>query len=418
MAEIIIFEDDGYRKLGPLALNRPVYELKTGITSLAAKIARVYSGATVSFHTRTLLAAYYQEQVGGAKVNGATSEAALLVNGRVLAKDDLAAKIPLEGPDAIYMQGDTVVAARLSGEKLGCGVVFDQPITKELLPDVPVEPVEGIDVITWPWDFVHHNPDEITREFSILGKPGEQEGKVYEGVHILDAKNVYIAPGASVKPGVVLDAEGGPIFIDEGAKIFPQAVIEGPAYIGKKSAIKIGAKIYEGTSIGEVCKVGGELEESIIHSYSNKQHDGFLGHAYLGMWVNLGADTNNSDLKNDYGPVKCVIDGELVNTGSQFVGLTMGDHSKSGINSMFNTGTVVGMGCNIYGAGLPPKYVPSFAWGGSDGLMEYRADKFIAVAKAVMARRDKELTTAEEAVIRKIHAATKSDRDAVFGEQG
>ena len=230
--------------------------------------------------------------------------------------------------------------------------------------------------------FVHHNPGEITREFSILGKPGEQEGKVYEGVHILDAKNVYIAAGASVKPGVVLDAEGGPIFIDEGAKIFPQAVIEGPAYIGKKSAIKIAAKIYEGTSIGEVCKVGGELEESIIHSYSNKQHDGFLGHAYLGMWVNLGADTNNSDLKNDYGPVKCVIDGELVNTGSQFVGLTMGDHSKSGINSMFNTGTVVGMGCNIYGAGLPPKYVPSFAWGGADGLMEYRADKFIAVAKA------------------------------------
>ncbi len=416
MSEIIIFEDDGYRKLSPLTLTRPVYELKTGITSLAAKISRAYSGATVSYHVRSLLAAFYQEQVGGAKVNGATTDAALLVNGRVLAGGDLAQKIPVAGEDAIYMQGDVVVAARLSGSNLGCGVVFDQPIIKDLLPDVPVQQVEGITLIAWPWDLVHHNPDEITREFAILGKPGEQEGKVYEGVRILDAANVYIAPGASVKPGVVLDAEGGPIFIDEGAKIFPQAVIEGPCYIGKKTAIKIAAKIYEGTSIGEVCKVGGEVEESIIHSYSNKQHDGFLGHAYLAMWINLGADTNNSDLKNDYGNVKCVIDGELVDTGSQFVGLTMGDHSKSGINSMFNTGTVVGVGCNLYGAGLPPKYVPSFSWGGADGLVEYRIDKFLKVARAVMARRDKELTAAEETVLRAIHDASASERAAVFGQ--
>lgn len=415
MAEIIIFEDDGYRKLGPLALNRPVYDLRTGISSLAEKIRRVYSGATVSYHTREFLADFYREQVGDAKVNGAATSAALMINGRVLAKDELAKKIPVEGPDTIYLQGETLIAARLSGSNLGCGVVFNQPIIKDLLPQAPVEQVEGIELITWPWDLVHHNPGEITREFSILGQPGKQEGKVYEGVHILDANNVYIAPGATVKPGVVLDAESGPIFIDEGAKIFPQAVIEGPTYIGKNTAIKIAAKIYEGTSIGEVCKVGGEVEESIIHSYSNKQHDGFLGHAYLGMWVNLGADTNNSDLKNDYGNVKCVIDGETVDTGSKFVGLTMGDHSKSGINSMFNTGTVVGVGCNIYGAGLPPKYVPSFSWGGPDGLIEYRIDKFIKVAKAVMARRKKELSAAEEGVLRKVFEMTASEREAVLG---
>ncbi len=414
MAEIILFEDDGYRKLGPLTLNRPGYELKTGITSLAAKIIREYKGATVSYHVRTALADYYQEQVGDAKVNAAASDAALLVNGRIFATGDLAGKIPVDGPDAIFMQGDTVVAARLSGANLAA-VKFDQPIAKSLLPSVPEQTVEGLTLIVWPWDLVHHNPDEITREFKILGNPGAQEGKVYEGVHILAAANVYIAPGASVKPGVVLDAEGGPIFIDEGAKIFPQAVIEGPCYIGKKTAIKISAKIYEGTSIGEVCKVGGEVEESIIHSYSNKQHDGFLGHAYLGMWVNLGADTNNSDLKNDYGFVKCVIDGEMVNTGSQFVGLTMGDYSKSGINTMFNTGTVVGVGCNMYGAGLPPTAVPSFSWGGGAGLMEYRVDKFLSVAKAVMARRDKELSPAEEALLRKIHEETAEERKAVFG---
>ncbi|MBI4531482.1 MAG: hypothetical protein HY709_08145, partial [Candidatus Latescibacteria bacterium] len=234
---------------------------------------------------------------------------------------------------------------------------------------------------------------------------------VYEGAYLLDSSNIYIAPGATVKPGVVLDAEGGPIFIDQGARIFPNATIEGPAYIGRKTQIKIGAKIYEGTTVGEVCKVGGEVEGSIIHGYSNKQHDGFLGHAYLGMWVNLGADTNNSDLKNNYSSVRVMIDGEEIDTGSMFVGLTMGDHSKSGINTMFNTGTVVGAVCNVFGAGFPPKEIPSFTWGGADGLTIYDPHRAIEVCRRVMARRDVPLTDVDAQFLQRLFELTAKDRE-------
>jgi UDP-N-acetylglucosamine diphosphorylase/glucosamine-1-phosphate N-acetyltransferase len=162
-----------------------------------------------------------------------------------------------------------------------------------------------------------------------------------------------------------------------------------------------------------MCKVGGEVEGAIIHSFSNKQHDGFLGHAYLGMWVNLGADTNNSDLKNNYGTVKVVIDGTQVDTGSMFMGLVMGDHSKSSINSMFNTGTVVGVSSNVFGSGFPPKSVPSFAWGGSEGMTTYEIERALDVARRVMGRRKVELTKAEEAVLRSVFEQTKNARSAL-----
>jgi UDP-N-acetylglucosamine diphosphorylase/glucosamine-1-phosphate N-acetyltransferase len=174
--------------------------------------------------------------------------------------------------------------------------------------------------------------------------------------------------------------------------------------------IKVGAKIYENTSIGPVCKVGGEVEGSVIHSFSNKQHDGFLGHAYLGMWVNLGADTNNSDLKNNYGSVKLVIDGETVDSGSTFMGLVMGDHSKSAINSMFNTGTVVGVSSNVFGSGFPPKSVPSFTWGGAEGLKTYELERALEVARRVMGRRKMVLSPAEEKVLRVVFDLTKKER--------
>jgi UDP-N-acetylglucosamine diphosphorylase/glucosamine-1-phosphate N-acetyltransferase len=235
-------------------------------------------------------------------------------------------------------------------------------------------------------------------------------GKVYEGAHLINKENIFIDEGASIKPGVVLDAEGGPIYIGKNAKIFPNAVIEGPAFIGNKTAIKIGAKIYENTSIGEVCKVGGEVEGCIIHSYSNKQHDGFLGHSYLAMWVNLGADTNNSDLKNNYGNVKVTINGEQINSGSMFVGLTMGDHSKAGINTMFNTGTVVGISSNVFGSGFPQKYIPSFSWGGTDSTIIYDIEKAIEVARRVMSRRNINLYDTEEKVIREVFNLTIDER--------
>ncbi len=230
------------------------------------------------------------------------------------------------------------------------------------------------------------------------------------GVYLMSSDNIWIADSARIDPGVVIDAQNGPVYIDENAHIFPQATIIGPAYIGRNCHIKIGAKIYEGTSLGEECKVGGEVKSSIIHSFSNKQHDGFLGHAYLGQWVNLGADTNNSNLKNNYGAVRVHVNGKEIDSGSTFVGLTMGDHSKCAINTMFNTGTVAGIMCNIYGADFPPKWIPSFSWGGSGGFTEHDVDRALTVARKVMERRGVTLGQAEEKLIREVFKKTKGER--------
>jgi UDP-N-acetylglucosamine diphosphorylase/glucosamine-1-phosphate N-acetyltransferase len=197
-------------------------------------------------------------------------------------------------------------------------------------------------------------------------------------------------------------------------EIFPNAVIEGPAYIGESSKIKSAATIYENVSIGKVCKIGGEVEGSIIMPYSNKQHAGFLGHAYLGSWINLGADTNNSDLKNNYSTVKVFINGEMIDSGSQFMGLIMGDHSKSAINTMFNTGTVVGFSCNIFGAGFPDKFVSSFTWGGTDKSKIYDVDKSIETAKKVMSRRNIIMSKDEEELFHKISELSAHQRNTIL----
>jgi UDP-N-acetylglucosamine diphosphorylase/glucosamine-1-phosphate N-acetyltransferase len=267
-------------------------------------------------------------------------------------------------------------------------------------------------MVSYPWDLVNFNGGEIVSDFGLLAPERGQRmrGTVYEGAHLINPENIVIGEGSRVKPGVVLDGETGPIWIGNNVTVFPNAVIEGPAFVGDRSLIKVGAKIYENTSIGPVCKVGGEVEGAVIHSFSNKQHDGFLGHAYLGMWVNLGADTNNSDLKNNYGNVKLVIDGETVDSGSMFMGLVMGDHSKSAINSMFNTGTVVGVSSNVFGSGFPPKSVPSFAWGGGEGLKTYELERALDVARRVMGRRKMVLSPAEEKVLRVVFELTKKER--------
>ena len=191
------------------------------------------------------------------------------------------------------------------------------------------------------------------------------------------------------------------------------AVITGPAFIGDHSLVKVGAKIYPNTSIGEVCKVGGEIDGTIIQSYSNKQHDGYLGHAYVGSWVNIGADTNNSDLKNNYSNVKVMLNGKLQDTGMQHFGTLIGDHSKIGINMMFDTGTIIGVACNLYGAGLPPRYVPSFVRGSVDNPYKtHSVEMAIETAKIVMSRRDVNFYPSYEQLLRKVFELTQSDRDA------
>ena len=404
-----ITEGGDSRRLLPLTWLRPAYDLRCGILTLREKILRAYDQPEYALECRPYLAEYLAEQNPDAKVNQLPGGTVLAVNGRVLWNAELARLIPLEGPDRYYRCGDELVAARLSGANLAAMDPAEQLSSKQL-PTVESEEVEAT-IIKWTWDLVHHNAGQIIADFPLVATAGAIEGRVMDGAYLVEKGNICLAPGSEVRPGAVLDASGGPIFIDRDATIMSGALIEGPVYVGHKSAIKMGAKIYEGTTIGEVCKVGGEVAESIVHSYSNKHHDGFLGHAYLGQWVNLGAGTCNSDLKNDYGQVKVMVDGDLVDTGSIFVGAAIGDHTKTGINTILNTGTVLGIGCNIYGADFPPKYVPSFSWGGAGGLQEYRLEKCLQVARRVMGRRQLDLTAAGEQVIRRVFQETAAERE-------
>ncbi len=409
---ICIFEDPQYVKLLPLVYTRPVYDLRCGILTLREKIQRACSKANIALLCRPYLADVVKQQNSNVQVNEVHATNCLLINGRVIADEQFAKKIPLKGKDAVYISGNTVVAVRMSaGGHVSMKHDFSETFDVEHFAELERIPVD-VKLIEYPWHLVGSNGEQIVADFKSLVKAKDKSKKatVYTGAHLLNKKNIFIDSGATVKPGVVLDAESGPIYIGKNAKIFPNAVIEGPAFIGANTLIKIGAKIYENTSIGEMCKVGGEVEASIIHSYSNKQHDGFLGHSYLGMWCNLGADTNNSDLKNNYGHVKVQVNGKMVDSGSQFVGLTMGDHSKSGINTMFNTGTVVGVSSNVFGAGFPPKFIPSFSWGGADGLETYDIEKGIDVARRVMARRKVEMTEADEKLLNKVFELTREER--------
>jgi len=411
---ICVFEDTAYRNLLPLVYLRVTSDLRCGIMTLREKIERSYPGIPLSLHCREYLADLIREQNFGVPVNNVQGKSCLFVNGRVVADGSLPETIPMEGPDVIYLSGETVVAARVSGNALdSVRRNLPETIGPEHFEQTPQTEVQ-VHLIRYPWDLISRNGDEIVTDFALLtaGEKEKMRGLVYEGAHLVNKNNLFLGDGTQIKPGTVLDAESGPIYIGRNVTVFPNATIEGPAYVGNGCMIKIGAKIYENTSIGEKSKVGGEVEESIIHSHSNKQHDGFLGHSYLGKWVNLGADTNNSDLKNNYGNVRVVVNGESIDTGSPFVGLTIGDHSKSGINTMFNTGTVVGVSSNVFGPGFPPKAVPSFAWGGAEGMTAYRIDKSLEVAKRVMARRKVSLSAEEENVIRRVFELTREERES------
>jgi UDP-N-acetylglucosamine diphosphorylase/glucosamine-1-phosphate N-acetyltransferase len=409
---ICIFEGIYYSRLLPLVYFRPTYDLRCGILTLREKVKLYFPDVPITLHCRAYLSDLVKQQNPGVAVNEIKGKSCLFINGRTLVDAKLA-ELVLTQTDTLFVKEETIVAARVSGAKLDyLKSKLNDLFTISDFHDLFKKEIDA-KIIHYPWDLVSYNGDQIVSDFKTLTtniKGSKIKGKVYNGASLLNEEQIFIDEGASVKPGVVLDAEGGPIYIGKDAKIFPNAVIEGPAFIGNKTAIKIGAKIYENTSIGEVCKVGGEVEGSIIHSYSNKQHDGFLGHAYLGMWVNLGADTNNSDLKNNYGSVKVIINGEQIDSGSMFVGLTMGDHSKCSINTMFNTGTVVGVSSNVFGSGFPKKYMPSFSWGGAESMTSYDVEKALDVAKRVMERRKIQLTDVEERVFRKVFDITKEER--------
>ncbi len=409
---LCIFEDDQHSQLFPLVYMRPTWDLRCGILTLGEKIEQSFPGSRARFYCRGYLADLVKEQHPGRDVNTPPAGDCLFINARVLADHTLAERIRAEKDETLYIDGSTIIAARLNARSVST-LAFDASTLLDF-SGLTSLPRRGITVplIRYPWDLVNNNGAQILADVAGLSSGGSmtRKGTLYPGAHILNPNSINIGEGSSIKPGVVLDAENGPIYIGKDVRILPNAVVEGPAFIGDGSVIKAGARIYGHTSIGPVCKVGGEVEASIIHGYANKQHDGFLGHAYLSPWVNLGADTNNSDLKNNYAPVRVTIHGREVESGSLFAGLIMGDHTKCAINTMFNTGTVVGVGSNIFGAGFPPKYVPSFSWGGAGGITTYDINKCIGVARTVMERRKQTLTATAETVLRTLFTITAQER--------
>ena len=336
----------------------------------------------------------------------------LFVNGSWLVRPggllDAVRGAPKAGEKRAWTQGDRLVAAfhpNPPSDALDHDVLalFD---TSESAPDAFL--------VTHLWDLIADLGEQITHDVSLLGSLGiREEASVHDSVLLVHPERIHLAPGATLRPGAILNAEAGPIHVGADAVIEEGAIVRGPVYLGPKAVVKAAGRV-ETSAIGYWSKVGGEVHESIVHSLSNKAHDGYLGNSYLGRWCNLGADTNTSNLKNDYGEATVwdAATGAFVATGSQFVGLFMGDHSKCSINTMFNTGTVVGVSCNLYGSSFPPRHVPSFSWGGGDGLVPYRLDKALRVADAVQQRRNRPLTDAERTLFAHVFESSTAERDS------
>ena len=412
---LVLFDCPSSRRWGfyPLALSRPIWELRCGMTSLGEKLI----GGTGAADVACFVPEYMADSYGAGttwKVNdpaALTGDDLLLVDPRLKA-DSLT--IEPVGASEVGLDGDgEVLYARVAQADLAKlntdNVTALLESARQALPTVTCEGA------TWDylWDLVLANPAQITADFAAAGRSGI-EGTVEQPNAIRGSnKDVYIAPGALVHPMVVIDAEHGPVYIDEDAEIHPFTRIEGPCYIGRQS-ILLGAKCREGNSIGPVCRIGGEVEESIIQGYSNKYHDGFLGHAYVGEWVNLGAMTTNSDLKNDYSSVSVTVEGcAPVDSGSTKVGMLIGDHSKTSIGALFNTGAYVGAMSLILATGkLLPKTIPSFAWL-LDGVVTkgFGKGKLYETAKLAMERRGRAWTEADEAMWDAVFELTAAPRN-------
>jgi len=401
------------RNFYPLALSRPIWELRCGFGTLGEKLMAKAGAETVAYFVPGYMAEAYRAKVDG-PVNDMSAlggDDLFIVDGRVKAAG-LEAMSKGRSEVGLDEEGNFVYARIGKGD---LGKVSADDIegfiaaAKANLANVRCKPARW----EYTWDLILANAEQITADFAAAGRSGV-EGTVEKPSEILGSKkDVYVAAGARVHPMVAIDAEHGPVYIDEGAEIQPFSRIEGPCYIGKGS-ILLGAKCREGNSIGPVCRVGGEVEESIIHGYSNKYHDGFLGHAYVGEWVNLGAMTTNSDLKSDYTTVSVMLDGRnAIDTGSTKVGSLIGDHTKTSIGTLLNTGSYVGAMAIIMATGKPlPKYIPSFSWF-VEGVVTkgFGRRKLYATAKTAMSRRGREWTDAEEAMWEAIFEMTAPQRD-------
>lgn len=393
MMNIILFDDSDRSHLLPLTFTRPCADLRCGIFTPAERWQKC-TGGQISFKTEAYLSTLFPMQ---------TVADNWLVNGTVIADRELTYKVGnLEPGEALYSKG-TLVAARL-----------DEVAAKEFDAQnfTPAKKSEIIDIlkIRTVHDIFMLNDKALRIDFVLLTE-GRQSAPISNTNRVLGAENIFIEEGAVVECSN-LNGKTGPIYIGKDAEVMEGCSVRGPFALGEHSQLKLNAKVYGPTSIGPHSKIGGEVTRSVVMGYSNKGHDGFLGDSVVGYWCNLGADTNNSNLKNNYAEVKLwdYASQRFAKTGLQFCGLVMGDHSKCGINTMFNTGTVVGICANIFGAGFPRNFVPDFAWGGAQGFETYKPDKVFETAELVYQRRGKTMSHEEKAILNHVFEQTAGYR--------
>lgn len=411
---LCLFEDDHVAHLQPLTLTRGVYDLRLGMRTLLETLRNAFGNPPTLLHARTAVAAVVAQE-NGLPVNTlpADHSGVLFVNGRWVPKTDTLVSrlkhVTSQEKAHCFVQGDTVIAAWLPNPP--ADLFSPDALTTEHFGSIGREEVEEVPMVGRLWHLLDDLRPALERDWAYrtaTEPPRRSPGASIASTALLvKPDQIHIAAGVAIRHGVILNAEQGTIYIDANATVMEGAILRGPLYIGPHAQVKIMGNI-EGSAIGPWAKVAGEVHSSVIHSYSNKGHPGFLGHAYIGRWCNLGADTNNSNLKNDYGIVSLYNEtlGTYEKSGRQFLGLIMGDHSKCGINTMFNTGTMIGVNCNLYGAGLHSRYVPSFSWGSAEtGYQPYRLEKALRVAESVMARRQTRLTEADRQMLTAIATA-------------
>ena len=377
MSEIlkyVLFDGSYHQKLMPLTLTRPVSDLRVGIFKIHQKWSN-FLKSDVSIRTKQYLAK---------KFNSFNEEAQIGISASLLPNQDLCDVIKDIKENTIVMKnGKVLVISPLPEDNSE----MESKLSKYKL----IQYVGEIDIIERPMDIFLLNGLETQKDLEFINKKNLKKSEYGIG-NLLIGDNIYIEDGAKIN-GSTLNSNDGPIFIHKSSEIMEGSNIRGPFVLMEESIVKMGSKIYGPTTVGPHCKVGGELSNVVFQGFSNKAHDGFIGNSVIGHWCNFGADSNTSNLKNNYGIVKSwdYFSNEFESTETKYCGLIIGDHSKCGINTMFNTGSVVGSFVNIFDSGFPPKFVPSFSWGGKSGFETYKFDKAIEVAKIVMNRRAVEL---------------------------
>lgn len=391
---IILFDDKRWQQLLPLTFTRPAADLRIGIDRISDKWVAAL-GQPVHYLTEPYLAEKFPVEYG---------DDHLYIYGGTIPEPGLVTAIGQLKPNQTLMQGDELLAVRTS-ERYFSGMALTEHARQFAAIQTPVNPL----VISRPWHIFQHNDTVLRRDFDRL--TAHRPSRPLSSSNTIIGHNIFVEEGARVEASI-LNASSGPIYIGRDAEIMEGSMIRGPFALGDHATVKMGAKIYGPTTIGPGCKVGGEINNTVFQANSNKAHDGFVGNSVIGEWCNLGADSNCSNLKNNYAPVKLwdYQTQKFIPTGLQFCGLIMGDHSKCGINTMFNTGTVVGVHANIFGDGFPRNFIPSFSWGGAGGFVTYKLKDAFETTTTVMARRNLELNLTDRKILTTIYELSEKYR--------